>query len=324
VALSCEKVQMNHSITQIELTKTIPHKLNQSRLDIALSTLLPEYSRSKIQEWIKAGYVAVDGDTLRAKDKVHTDQIININAPLVTVTPQQPQPIALDVIYEDLDIIVLNKPAGLVIHPGAGRADSTLLNALLYHYPELGKLPRAGIIHRLDKDTSGLLVVTRSLMAHTNLVSDLQERKIKRGYVALVNGVVTSGGTIGAPIGRHPVKRTHMAVKSNGKLAITHYRIIKHFPAHTYLKVNLETGRTHQIRVHLAYIGYPIVGDPTYGKGIKIPPKCSDALRQALHGLKRQALHAQHIELKHPRTGKLMKWEAKPPNDMEKLLLLLS
>ena len=270
------------------------------------------------------GFVTVDNVVLRAKDKVRTDQTINITANITTETTDQPQAIALDVVYEDQDIIVINKPAGLVTHPGAGRADNTLLNALLYHYPELINLPRAGIIHRLDKDTSGLLVIAHNLIAHTKLVTDLQNRKIKREYAAIVNGVMTTGGTVEAPIGRHPFKRTHMAVKENGKSATTHYRIIKHFPAHTYLKVILETGRTHQIRVHLTHIGYPIVGDPTYGKGLKIPAKCSEALRQTLMNFKRQALHAERLGLKHPCTGQLMEWEVKPPEDMEKLLQALA
>jgi 23S rRNA pseudouridine1911/1915/1917 synthase len=306
--------------SQISLIKIVPVEFNQTRLDLALSNLLPEYSRAKLQEWIKAGFVTVDNVVLRAKDKVRTDQVININATVTTETTDQPQAIALDIVYEDQDIIVTNKPAGLVTHPGAGRTDNTLLNALLYRYPELTNLPRAGIIHRLDKDTSGLLVIAHNLIAHTKLVADLQNRKIKREYAAIVNGVMTTGGTIEAPIGRHPFKRTHMAVKENGKSAITHYRVIKRFPAHTYLKVILETGRTHQIRVHLAHIGYPIVGDPTYGKGLKIPAKCSEALRQTLMNFKRQALHAERLGLKHPRTGQLMEWEVKPPEDMEKLL----
>jgi len=306
------------------LVKTIPAEFNQTRLDLALSKLLPEYSRAKIQNWIKTGFITVDNIVLRAKDKVRTDQVININANVTTETTDQPQAIALDVVYEDQDIIVINKPAGLVTHPGAGRADNTLLNALLYRYPELTNLPRAGIIHRLDKDTSGLLVIAHNLIAHTKLVADLQNRKIKREYAAIVNGVMTTGGTIEAPIGRHPFKRTHMAVKENGKSATTHYRIIKHFPAHTHLKVILETGRTHQIRVHLAHIGYPIVGDPTYGKGLKIPAQCSESLRQTLMNFKRQALHAERLGLAHPRTGQLIEWEVKPPKDMEKLLQTLS
>jgi 23S rRNA pseudouridine1911/1915/1917 synthase len=238
----------------------------------------------------------------------------------MATTTLQPQEIALNVVYEDQDIIVINKPVGLVVHPGAGCADSTLLNALLYHYPELSNIPRAGIIHRLDKDTSGLLVITRNLISHTKLVSDLQKRQIKREYVAIVNGVVTTGGTIKAPIGRHPTKRTLMAVKEGGRPSTTHYRVLERFSAHTYLKVILETGRTHQIRVHLTHIGYPIVGDPTYGKRIRMPKKCSDTLRKTLENFKHQALHAQRLELKHPSAGKTMEWEVEPPEDMKKLL----
>jgi 23S rRNA pseudouridine1911/1915/1917 synthase len=294
----------------ISLKKIVPNTLDQKRLDVALVTLLPEYSRAKIQSWIKAGFVTVDDKFLRAKAKVHANQTIIINAIITSSTKSQPQKIDLDIIYEDQDLIIVNKPAGLVTHPGAGRADNTLLNALLYRYPELAKLPRAGIIHRLDKDTSGLLVIAHNLIAHKKLVDELQQRKIKREYAAIVTGVITTGGTIEAPIGRHPVKRTHMAVNNRGKPAITHYRIIKRFSAHTYLRVILETGRTHQIRVHLAHIGYPIVGDPTYGKKYTSP----------LKSFKRQALHAQCLGLKHPRTGKSMEWKTELPKDMEELL----
>lgn len=308
---------------QIKLVKTIPTELDQIRVDLALSTLMPEYSRSKIQEWIKAGYITINKKLLRARDKVYADQIVSIDAAITEITTSQPQEIALDVIYEDQDLIVINKQAGLVVHPGAGCADKTLLNALLYRYPELANLPRAGIIHRLDKDTSGLLVVARNLISHTKLVSDLQERKVKREYAAIVNGVMTTGGTIEAPIGRHPVKRTHMAVKENGKQATTHYRITKRFTAHTYLRVILETGRTHQIRIHLSHIGYSIVGDQTYSR-LKIPAKCNSVLKQILEKFKRQALHAEKLGLRHPRTGKLIEWKAKPPKDMEELLKALS
>ena len=311
-------------MSKVELTNTVPPQLDQKRLDVALSALVPDYSRAKIQEWIKAGYVTVNNKILRAKDKVSTDQIININATITDKTTLKPQPIDLDIIYEDQDIIVINKPAGLVTHPGAGRADNTLLNALLYRYPELSKLPRAGIVHRLDKDTSGLLVVAHNLTAHTKLVIALQNRNIKREYIAIVNGTMTSGNTIEAPIGRHPVKRTHMAVKEGGKPATTHYRIIKRFSHHTYVKVILETGRTHQIRVHLSHIGHPILGDPTYNKGIMTPAKCDNILKQLLINFRRQALHAQCLELQHPCTNKLMAWEAPLPSDIEKLLKALS
>ena len=310
-------------IEQIQLTKQVTLEFNQNRLDVVLSALLPEYSRGRIQDWIKSGYVTVDGAILRSKDKVQTDQVITLSAPLVAQYISEPQNIELNIVYEDQDIIIVNKPAGLVVHPGAGCADKTLLNALLYRYPELINIPRAGIIHRLDKDTSGLLVVVRNLIAHTKLVADLQERKIKREYVAIVSGNVTSGGIINAPIGRHRTKRTHMAVVENGKAAVTHYRVIKHFTKHTYLRMILETGRTHQIRVHLSYINYPIVGDPTYGKGLKIPANCSPKLFQALHHFKRQALHAETLGLTHPSTGKSMQWQADAPEDMQELLACL-
>lgn len=295
-------------------------ELNQNRLDFAISALLPKYSRSRIQEWIKSGYITVDGKILRSKDKIHTDQIININATVTTATESKPQPIALNVTYEDSDIIVIDKPVGLVVHPGAGQPEGTLLNALLYRYPELINVPRAGIIHRLDKDTSGLLVITRNLTSHTKLVSELQNRRINREYEAIINGSMISGGTIKAPIGRHLFKRTLMSVKENGKYATTHYRIIKRFSAHTHLRIILETGRTHQIRVHLAHIGYPIVGDQVYGRGIRIPANCNELLRNTLMQFKHQALHACRLGLTHPRTDKLMEWKTKLPKDFKILL----
>jgi len=314
---------MNQPDPKIEITKTIPQDLDQTRLDLALSKLLPEYSRARIQTWIKTGWVTIDGEVFRPKDKVRTDQTVKISATSENLNSSKPQPIALTAIYEDEDIIVINKPAGLVTHPGAGNIDGTLLNALLYHYPELAKLPRAGIIHRLDKDTSGLMVVTRNLLAHNKLTQDLQNREIKREYEAIVHGNMISGGTIEANIGRHPVKRTHMAVKETGKPAITHYRIIKHFLSYTHIRVMLETGRTHQIRVHLAHIGYPIVGDPIYNKITNISEKLNPILRERLKLFKRQALHSRHLELTHPRTNKLMSWQAPLPKDMTELLKAL-
>src|SRR3989304_9525214 len=216
-------MSMNSDTSQIKLTKIIPQTLDQSRLDLALSTLLPEYSRARIQEWIKAGYVTVDGKILRSKDKVRVNQTVDITATTTNITQLEPQAIALNVVYEDQDIIILNKPAGIVTHPGAGNANNTLLNALLYHYPELAKLPRAGIIHRLDKDTSGIMVVARNLMAHNKLVDALQKREIKREYEAIVNGEMVAGGTVKASIGRNPTKRTHMALKENGQPAAPHF-----------------------------------------------------------------------------------------------------
>lgn len=306
--------------TIITLKAAIPPELNNKRLDQALSHLIPEHSRSRLQEWIKQGFVKVDGKLWRAKDKVQTGANIEINATIETATESTPQDIPIEVVYEDEDLIVINKPAGLVIHPGAGQKDRTLLNALLHSYPELQQLPRAGIVHRLDKETSGLLVVARTLEAHSKLVKALATHQVKREYVAIVNGVMTAGGTIDAPIGRHKTKRTHMAVIASGKPAITHYRVIQKFPAHTLVQLNLETGRTHQIRVHLAHINYPIVGDPVYGGRLKIPAHATPALQKALKNFKRQALHARKLGLKHPRTGKFMEWEAPLPGDIRNLL----
>lgn len=308
---------------QIKLTKVIPQTLDKTRLDSALSVLLPEYSRARIQTWIREGYVTVDGKILRPKDQVAYDQIINIVATIKNVIPLQPQSIALEIVYADQDLIVVNKPAGLVTHPGAGNLDGTLLNALLYHYPELAALPRAGIIHRLDKDTSGLMVVARNLVSHHQLSSALQARAVKREYVALVNGSMIAGGVIEAPIGRHRTQRTLMAVQEGGRAAVTHYRVIERFPRHTYVRVRLETGRTHQIRVHLAHIGYPLVGDPVYGRITKVSEKFAPELRHKLETFKRQVLHACCLELRHPGTDKMITWEAEVPADIKELLQAL-
>ncbi len=303
----------------------IPKHLDNKRLDQAVAELFPEYSRARLQAWIKAGQITVDGKTLRPRDKVHTGQHVEINPIIEPVETWQPQPITLDIIYEDKDIIVINKPAGLVVHPAAGRPRSTMLNALLHYASELANLPRAGIIHRLDKDTSGLLVVAKNLKAHTKLVAELQERKITREYEAIVNGVMTAGGTVNAPIGRHPRDRKRMAVitSGKGKPAITHYRVIKRFRAHTHIKVILETGRTHQIRVHMAYIHYPIVGDQIYGGKQKLPKGINEELKQYLQNFKRQALHAKRLGLIHPTTGKQIDWQTPLPHDMQQLLKLL-
>lgn len=303
----------------------IPKHLDNKRLDQALAELFPEYSRTRLQAWIQAGQITVDGKIFRPRDKVHTGQHVKINPIIEPMVTWQAQQIKLDIIYEDKDIIVINKPAGLVVHPAAGRSHNTMLNALLYHVPKLANLPRAGIIHRLDKDTSGLLVVAKNSKAHTTLVAELQKRNITREYEAIVNGIMTSGGTVNAPIGRHPKDRKRMAVvtPSKGKPAITHYRVIKRFRAHTHIKVILETGRTHQIRVHMAYIHYPIVGDQVYGGKQKLPKGTTEELKQYLHNFKRQALHAKRLGLIHPTTGKQIDWLAPPPEDMQQLLKLL-
>ena len=255
----------------IHLTAEIPEHLANQRLDQALAELFPQHSRSRLTGWIKAKQVTVDGKHMRPKDKVHIKQAVEIQATMPIEETWEPQAIDLTIVYEDQDLIVINKPAGMVVHPAAGNPNNTLLNALLYHDAALARLPRAGIIHRLDKGTTGLLVIARTPEAHTHLVDELQSRTINREYETVVIGTIIAGGTIDAPIGRHPTQRKRMAVVESGKPATTHYRVIKRFPAHTHLRVNLETGRTHQIRVHLAHIHHPILGDTTYGGRLKLP-----------------------------------------------------
>lgn len=306
------------SVTQ--LSAEIPPALDGKRLDQALASLFSDYSRNRLQQWIKGGQIRVDEKILRPRDKVYSGQHVTI---AVEETPQgdwQAEAIPLEIVFEDAHLLVINKPAGLVVHPAAGNYTGTLLNALLHHVPGLATIPRAGIVHRLDKETSGLLVIAKDLPSHTDLVSQLQAREFEREYLALVNGVMTAGGTVEAPIGRHPVQRKRMAVVGNGKPAVTHYRVEERFRAHTLLRVRLETGRTHQIRVHMAHIHFPIVGDPVYGGRLKIPPACSAALREALHGFRRQALHAARLGLVHPVSGDLLHWEAPLPADMQTLL----
>lgn len=306
----------------IILSKPLPEELNQTRLDIALSTLFADYSRARLQQWIKEGKVTVDEKILEKSDKVHTGQNIKITIIAIPVTADLPQKIKLDVIYEDNDLLVINKPAGLTVHPGAGQRDQTLLNALLYYDSRLKNIPRAGIVHRLDKDTSGLLVVARNLKTQNKLVKALQKHRVTREYEAIVYGHIISGGTINAPIKRHATKRTLMTVAEDGREAITHYRIIERFSHHTHLKIILETGRTHQIRVHLAHLGYPIVGDKTYGR-LKIPKNASQKLAAALKNCPRQMLHAKSLALTHPTTKKQMEWHSELPKDMKELLRIL-
>ena len=285
-----------------------------------MAQLFPDYSRSRLQKWIKDGHVTVNQQRLRPKDTVFGGEIVELNVVLDDETQWQPQEIPLEIVYEDSDIIVINKPADFVVHPGAGNPDGTLGNALLHRYPELESVPRAGVVHRLDKDTTGLLVIARTLKAQKSLVEQLQAREFEREYVALVVGIMTSGGTVDEPIGRHPTQRIKMAVVHNGKEAVTHYRVLERFRAHTLVKVNLETGRTHQIRVHMAYIHYPLVGDPLYGGRLQIPSGCSPQFGEVLRQFKRQALHAARLGLVHPHTGDYMEWEAPLPADMAHLI----
>lgn len=294
------------------------------RFDQVVSELLPDYSRSRVQQWIKQGLVLLNGKPAKAKEKMRGGEIIEIDVDFDAEDSLDENWIAedipLNIVYEDEDVIVINKPAGLVVHPGAGNPQGTLLNALLHHEPALASVPRAGVIHRLDKETTGLLVVARNLKSHAFLVEELQERNFEREYRALVCGVMTAGGTVEEPIGRHPTMRTRMAVVRSGKHAVTHYRVEQRYRAHSLLRVNLETGRTHQIRVHLAHINFPIVGDPVYGGRLMFPKGSSEALNEALREFKRQALHAARLGILHPRTGQEMSWEAPIPEDMQHLI----
>ena len=290
----------------------IPLELAGQRLDRALARLLPQESRSRLARLIEEGHVRVDGRAAAASLKVRSGEAVEVAlAPRPSEAANRPEDIALPVVHEDEDLLVVDKPAGLVVHPGSGNWSGTMLNALLHRAPEVQGLPRAGIVHRLDKDTSGLLVVAKNEAAQLALVRQLQARTVKRTYLALVRGKVASGATVEAPIGRHPVQRTRMAVVAGGKPAVTHYRVRRRFPAHTLLECDLETGRTHQIRVHLASIGHPLEGDPVYAG-------------RAASAFGRQALHAWKLAFAHPRTGKAMRFESPLPADFEALLRSLA
>ena len=305
------------------LTAQVPEDLAGKRLDQALARLFPDYSRSRLQHWIQQGLVSVDGQQLRPKDKVSYGQQVTVQVQPEIQDHWQAQDIPLQIVYEDKSLIVINKPAGLVVHPAVGNRSGTLLNALLHHAPELAQVPRAGIVHRLDKDTSGLLVIARNLKSQKFLVEQLQARTVSREYLAVVHGMMTSGGTVDAPMGRHPSQRTRMAVVAQGKPAVSHYRVVERFRVHTLIRVKLDTGRTHQIRVHMAHIEYPIVGDPEYGGRSKIPRAASTELLDMLRLFKRQALHAEKLALIHPRSGKEVSWEHAMPDDMQQLVRVL-
>jgi 23S rRNA pseudouridine1911/1915/1917 synthase len=308
----------------IQLSLSIPADHSGQRLDQALAALLPDYSRSRLKTWIESGAVQVDGQVRRPKDKVFGGEAIEVNATLEQAVAAEPQSIPVDLVHEDKHVFVVNKPAGLVVHPGAGNPDRTLQNALLALDPRLAELPRAGIVHRLDKETSGLLVIARTLKAHTALVRMLEERVIHREYEAICKGVMTAGGTVDAPIDRHPAERVKMAVRQGGRESVTHYRVIKRYRANTHVRVQLETGRTHQIRVHLSHIGYPIVGDRVYGGRLGMPKGATEELRVALREFPRQALHAARLKFEHPVTGRAIECTAPLPYDMVQLLGVLA
>jgi 23S rRNA pseudouridine1911/1915/1917 synthase len=302
---------------------TVPPELAGQRLDRVLAGLLPEYSRSRLQQWIEEGRVTLEERASRPREKVAAGQRIRVQLEPPRIVETVAQDLPLGVVYEDDALLVINKPPGLVVHPGAGNPDGTLLNALLHHAPELAQVPRAGIVHRIDKDTSGLLVVARTLAAHAALVRALAARAITREYEAVVCGVLTAGGTVDQPIGRDERDRTRMRVKTAARAAVTHYRVLERFRAHTHLLLRLETGRTHQIRVHMQYLRHPLVGDPVYGRRLGMPAGASAALREALQAFRRQALHARRLALAHPLSGAAMEWQAPLPADMAQLLAAL-
>ena len=302
---------------------TLPPDAAGLRFDQALARALPQYSRARLQAWIAAGAVEVDGRPLRGKDRVLGGEQVRIRAELPADSRVGAEAIPLTVVFRDRALLVIDKPAGLVVHPGAGHARHTLQNALLALDPKLAVVPRAGLVHRLDKDTSGLLLVARTAEAHTALVAALAARAITREYLAVCTGVMTAGGTIAEPIGRHRTQRTRMTVRAGGRAAVTHYRVARRFRAHTLVRVRLGTGRTHQIRVHLAHLGFPVVGDPLYGGRQRIPAGCSPALAAELRGFARQALHAARLQLTHPLTGRELAWESPLPPDMQRLLAAL-
>ena len=306
------------------LTIIIPERMTGDRLDVALSEMLPDYSRSKITAWIKSGDALINNKAFKPKDKVNGSQMVSLSLNKKQNNDWSAENIALNIVFEDEDIIIINKPFGLVTHPGAGNWNGTLANALLYYDPELSKLDRAGIVHRLDKNTSGLMVIARNEKSQKYLVEQLQSHSVVREYSAIVYGHMISGGSVNDPIGRDPKDRIKQAVSSNGKDATTHYRVIDRFKSHTHVKAILETGRTHQIRVHLSHIGYPLLGDPMYGGRVRFPKKASEILKESLLGFKRQALHSKKLTLNHPSTGELMSWKAPLPDDMLELLKILN
>lgn len=305
---------------QIELKSTVTESQLGQRLDQAIAELFSDFSRSRLKEWLLDGKVMLDGQVItKPRARVMGGEEVTLMAELEDEERWEAQNIPLDIVYEDDDIIVINKPRDLVVHPGAGTPDGTVLNALLFHYPPIAEVPRAGIVHRLDKDTTGLMVVAKTVPAQTRLVRELQKRHITREYEAIAIGTMTAGGIVEKPIGRHSTKRTLMAVSPMGKPAVTHYRVAEHFREHTRIRLRLETGRTHQIRVHMSYIQHPLVGDIVYGGRPRIPKGASEALINTIRQFDRQALHAVMLKFEHPITGERLQFHAPVPDDMVKL-----
>lgn len=308
---------------RIELEAHVPDELGGKRLDQIAVVVFPGYSRSSLQSWISAGDIKVNGKICKPKDKCSGGERLTLLTEVENDVRWEPEDIPLDILFEDEAIAVINKPVGLVVHPAAGNYSGTLLNALLYRYPEIASVPRAGIVHRLDKNTSGLMVVAKTLAAHADLVNQLQKRTVSRKYEAVVVGTMTTGGEVEAPMGRHSATRLKMAVVEGGKFALTHYRIIKRYRTHTHVRLQLETGRTHQIRVHMAHIGYPLVGDQLYGGRLKLPKAATLDLVDKLRHFGRQALHARRLGFVHPVSGEYMEWASELPADFVTLLAVL-
>lgn len=315
----------------VSRTAEVPLECAGMRLDQVAAQLFAEYSRERLKDWIKDGQLMLDGRPGKPKDRVAGGELMQLSAELAVETPALPQDIPLSIVFEDEHLLVIDKPAGLVVHPGAGNPDGTLMNALLHHHADLNLLPRAGIVHRIDKDTSGLLVVAKTLEAHTDLTAQLADKSVYREYEAVAAGVMTSGATIDEPIDRHPTDRTRMAVvkrrdddDTRGRDAVTHYRVISRFRGHTHVRVQLETGRTHQIRVHMAHAGHPLVGDPVYGGRMRLPKGGTPEMIKAVQHFPRQALHARRLGLVHPASGEGMSWESPLPADMVELLATLA
>jgi 23S rRNA pseudouridine1911/1915/1917 synthase len=312
-------------MSEIDLKIITSENEQGMRLDQALAKIFPEYSRSQLQDWIKQGHVKLNQRICtQQRTKINAEMEIHLALTLKDKEQSAPQAIALNIVYEDDDILILNKPAGIVVHPGTGNPDKTLVNALLFHDPKLKELPRAGIIHRLDKDTTGLMIVGKHLVAYNQLVDDMQHRLIKRHYLALAQGAFISGSSIDEPIGRHPRHRVKMAVTGAGKKAVTHYRIRARYPSYTLLDIELETGRTHQIRVHFTHIGHPLVGDKTYRKQIALEQKINPSVREAINDFPRQALHAIALHLTHPTTKESLSFDAPIPDDFSALIACLN
>ena len=309
-------------LPEIQTTISIPEELSGQRLDVVLAELMPDYSRNRLKQWLLEGLILLDGQPVKPKTKVYGDQQLELNVHAVDVDDGVcvPEDIPLDIVYQDESLIVINKPAGLVVHPAAGNRQGTLQNALLFYDNSLAEVPRAGIVHRLDKDTSGLMVVARTLAAHKYLVNQIQEREVHREYQTLVHGVMIGGGTVDQPIGRHAHDRVRMTVRPDGRPSVTHYRVLERFRDYTQLHVELETGRTHQIRVHMQHLRYPVVGDPVYAGRSRLPAGADESFIEQLKNFQRQALHAWRLSLHHPVTDEFMQWEAPLPQDMVDLI----